>query len=276
MPLAVVMVHLDLDQPNEVRLRIARDIAMRFGAAVIGITACGPHPDARATGAFGLAMALIERDRQQGEEHIEETEQAFRAAMTGLDTSVEWRVAAANPATYVAQQARSADLVIAGASADALMPPFVYTLDMAELVLNAGRPLLLVPPDVQVFTGERIVIAWNDTREARRAVRDALPLLQNSEAVTVAEVIEGRAGDHRPSGADDVAAWLRRHGVPAGATVLAGPDGVAEQIDRLAAERAADLIVAGAYGRSRFREWVLGGATRDFLTAATRCVLLAH
>jgi hypothetical protein len=88
MPLASVMVHVDLDPPRDARLRIARDLAVRFDAGVIGIAACGPSRGASAPGSFGMAQALLDRERRHAEAHLDEAEQAFRAAMAGLGTSV--------------------------------------------------------------------------------------------------------------------------------------------------------------------------------------------
>jgi nucleotide-binding universal stress UspA family protein len=276
MPIASVMVHVDLDTPNEPRVRIARDLAERFGASVIGITACGPSTGASAAGSFGMAMALIDRDRRQGEEHLGEAEQTFRAAMAGLQTGIAWRAAAAHPAAYVAQEGRSADLIIVGASRERVIAPSVHTLDPTELVLSAGRPLLLAPPEMQTFSGSRAVVAWKDTREARRAVADALPLLQRAEAVTVVEAVEGRSREHPPTGGADVAAWLHRHGVSARNVIADAPDGVVSRLQQICDDEGADLIVAGAYGHGRFREWVLGGVTRDLLLHARCCMLLSH
>jgi nucleotide-binding universal stress UspA family protein len=165
---------------------------------------------------------------------------------------------------------------VVGASRDHAIAPAVHALDPAELVLAAGRPMLLVPPEAKDLVGARALVAWKDRREARRAVADALPLLQRAERVLVVEAGEASARERQSSGSADVAAWLCRHGVTARGIVTDDTAGVAVQLDRIAEEEGADLIVAGAYGHGRFREWALGGVTRDLLLYARRCVLLSH
>ena len=121
------------------------------------------------------------------------------------------------------------------------------------------------------------MVGWKDTREARRAVVDALPLLQKAKEVTVVEIIEND-GDRAAAGrrVADVAAWLGRHQVDAchmvptfGATPSSSSSTHASDIE-------ADIIVAGAYGHTRMREWIFGGVTRDLITKSSRCSFLSH
>jgi nucleotide-binding universal stress UspA family protein len=112
---------------------------------------------------------------------------------------------------------------------------------------------------------ERILVAWKDTRDARRAVYDALPLLKKSQRVIVYEIDE----DHDPGAAqrhvDDVVTWLANHGVGGVGMVEPLRDSPAVQLEALARQEAANLIVAGAFGHSKLREWIFGGVTRDLL-----------
>jgi nucleotide-binding universal stress UspA family protein len=120
-----------------------------------------------------------------------------------------------------------------------------------------------------------VVVAWKDTREARRAVVDALPLLHRAKDVTVVEVVEDN--DHRAAAqmrVGDVAAWLGRHAITGVGRVIHAIEEM-QELDRLW-QNACDLMVAGAYGHTRFREWVLGGMTRNLLTRSRRCSLLSH
>jgi nucleotide-binding universal stress UspA family protein len=123
-----------------------------------------------------------------------------------------------------------------------------------------------------------VLVAWKDTPEARRAVADALPMLRKAKEITIAEIPE--ADDDRSvvaSRVSDVAAWLARHGVTATARVVeAGNETAAAQVERIAGDVGAGLIVAGAYGHSRFRELILGGVTQYLVTQSARCVLLSH
>ena len=145
-----------------------------------------------------------------------------------------------------------------------------------QRVCDAGGATdLVVPPEAEYLKLSNVVIAWKDTREARRAVADALPLLHRAKDVTVVEVVEGAADRAAAqAGVNDVAAWLGRHAVTAVGRVIHASD-ESDQLDTLW-KNGADLVVAGAYGHTRFREWVLGGMTHNLLTRSRRCSFLAH
>jgi nucleotide-binding universal stress UspA family protein len=146
------------------------------------------------------------------------------------------------------------------------------------LVLQAGRPVLVVPTEADKLDLTCALVAWKDTREARRAVVDALPLLKRAGAVVVAEVCYHSDAAAAKGRLDDVAAHLLRHGVRASTTVCVEDTDVraTDQFLDLADQHNAGLIVAGAYGRSRFQEWLFGGFTRELLTQTKRAVLLSH
>jgi nucleotide-binding universal stress UspA family protein len=125
--------------------------------------------------------------------------------------------------------------------------------------------------------GTRVLVAWNASREAARAVRDALPLLKRARRVDVVAFDPQRSADHGEQPASDIALYLARHGVRASAAQQRGTGiEIGAQILSRAADMEADLIVMGAYGRSRFRERVLGGATRTLLESMTVPVLMSH
>jgi nucleotide-binding universal stress UspA family protein len=123
---------------------------------------------------------------------------------------------------------------------------------------------------------ERIVVAWKDTREARRALQDSLPLLHEAESVLVAEVCDAGTEAANRKQLDDVVHYLARHRIAASAITTSTKDSVANELIRISQAENADLIVAGAYGHTRLGEWVFGGVTRDLLTSSPVCCLLAH
>jgi hypothetical protein len=112
----------------------------------------------------------------------------FQACVGEARSRVEWRSSLDFPTEFVAREARAADLVIIGRDRKSYDP--YRSTDAGALVLRTGRPVLAVPPGVQSLAAKRVVVAWKDTREARRAVQDALPLLQGAEEVIVMEVTE--------------------------------------------------------------------------------------
>jgi nucleotide-binding universal stress UspA family protein len=188
---------------------------------------------------------------------------------------VEWRPALDFPIDVLAREARSADLVIIGR---AKTPGDAYSsLDPGVALLRIGRPTLIVPDDVSAVRADHILIAWKDTREARRAVRDALPFLRSAARVTIVAICE--AGDENTvvGHVDDVADYLARHGISGDPRVIPNRGGsAAEQLTKLAQAEGADLLVAGAYGHSRLGEWFFGGMTRDLLAASPICCLMSH
>jgi nucleotide-binding universal stress UspA family protein len=135
-----------------------------------------------------------------------------------------------------------------------------------------------VPPS---YAGQavyrNILVAWKDTREAARAVSAALPFLKQAKSVVVGIVDEGLPAEHQGNAPDeDIGRYLSRHGIKAEVHMIGGWPNVGDAILNEAVKTAADLVVMGAYGHSRLREWVLGGATRDVLSAASVPVLVAH
>jgi len=276
MAYATVMVGLSVEQPNEARLEITGQLAERLGAMVIGITAAESSPPLYfASGEQG--QILIDQGRATIKNRMAELESELRAAMRNRVTEVEWRCAEDFPSRYIVQQARACDILVVGeATRSAVSDPFVQ-VSPSDLVMQAGRPLLVVPDSCNWLDLRSVLIAWKDTAEARRAVADALPLLRKAPDVTVVEVVEEQANRAAAlSRIGDVAAWLSRHGVSASELV---PDECGEaglQLERIASEIGAAVVVAGAYGHSRLREWILGGVTRRLINPSNRCSLLSR
>jgi nucleotide-binding universal stress UspA family protein len=193
--------------------------------------------------------------------------------------SAEWREIPAGPEADPALHARYADLAILG-QLDPDRGDSELTKPRPEQVaLVSGRPVLVVPYAGHFDSiGRRVLVAWNASREAARAVSDAMPLLAAAELVTVLTIDprEGPNGHGEIPGAD-ISLHLARRGVKAETdrTVSAGLP-VGEVMLSRAADLGADLIVMGAYGHSRARELLLGGATRSLLRSMTVPVLMSH
>jgi len=256
MSYASLMVHFDASPGARSRLQLAVGLADRFKAILIGIA--GPPYLPEPTGGIPEALAGIEKE--------------FRAN-AHPNAGVEWRGQPVWSNVLIPQQARAADLVIVGPRANRW--DFADSQDPGVTILLAGRPILFVPDHVDMLDARHIVVAWKDRREARRAVRDALPFLRRADNVEIVEVNEPEA--QARGAVDDVADYLSRHGITLGANTYLKANGpVANEVIRFAQEKKADLIVAGAYGHSRFGEWVLGGVTRDLLAGTPVCCLFSH
>ena len=270
-----VMVGLALDRPNDACLRVAGDIAERFGARIIGVAASDLRPPMYfADGDF--AQKLLDEEAAAIERRLSELEAEFRASVERRATAVEWRSARSLPVPYLLQQARAADILVIGARSETLVDPSAAP-DPSDLVMQAGRPLIVVPPTVEWLDLRSVLVAWKDVREARRAVFDALPILAAAKEVTIAEIPEQDGGRADAlAHVADVAAWLRGHGIAANTVVPEKAGGVTGQLENIAANVGAGAVIAGAYGHSRFREWVLSGVTRHLATESRRCAFLSR
>jgi nucleotide-binding universal stress UspA family protein len=270
-----VMVGLVLDRSNDACLRVAGDIAERFGARIIGVAASDLRPPMYfADGDF--AQKLLDEEAAAIERRLSELEAEFRASVERRASAVEWRSARSLPVPYMLQQARAADILVIGARPETLVDPSAAP-DPSDLVMQAGRPLIVVPSTVEWLDLRSVLVAWKDVREARRAVFDALPILAAAKEVTVTEVPEqdGRRAEALAHVAD-VAAWLRSHGITANTVVPEKAGGVTGQVENIAAHVGAGAVIAGAYGHSRLREWVLSGVTRHLATESRRCAFLSR
>jgi nucleotide-binding universal stress UspA family protein len=277
MTIATVMVCLALDQSNQARMEVAGQLAERFGAGLVGIAAAQFAPPLYFTDGE-QAQSVIEQGEATIRKRLKKLEEQFRQAAKSRAAFVDWRGALELPARFVLKESRCADIVVTGGNSPAFSDAFTLA-SPKDLVMQAGRPLLVVPDQCDWLDLRSVLVAWKDTAEARRAIADALPLLRLAKDVTVAEVIE--EGDGRTavqSQIGDVVAWLARHAIAATEHVgdRKREGGAATALDEIAGDVGASLIVAGAYGHSRFRELILGGVTQHLVTQSARCVLLSH
>jgi len=276
MSFKTLMVHLELGRANDGLLAIAGDLALRLKAHVIGIAAC--QPVQLLYEETYVAGEIVEEDRRQIQAQIKEAEQQMHAILGDLGIKSEWRstITPGSLADFMAIQARAADLILTGPAIPGSTFDHTRQVSVADLAMEAGRPVLIVPRSRDHLDLNRALVAWKSTRECRRAVVDALPLLKLAHEVSVVEIAAEAQIPRAKHDVADVAAWLARHGVIAKPEVVSaiGPD--AERLYDLARERQADLIVAGAYGHHRLREWIFGGVTADFLMTPDRCVMLSH
>lgn len=270
-----LMVHLHIGHSNADLLQITRSLAERFQAEVLGIMVGQPTQMI-----YGKGYALLDFfDKEQAhiEQKIAESEAQFNEAFKGFSKHTEWRstITREPMADYIAAQACSADIIVTSVS-----PSDFYEgpngVNAGEIIMQAGRPVIVVPSAVKNLNLENILIGWKDTREARRAIADALPILKLATQVTVVEICAESEVEVAGQRLDEVIAWLVRHGIAAKPVVSVSVDTDATQFISIAKQHNADLVVAGAYGHSRFRQWVLGGVTNDLLRLADFSSMLSH
>ncbi|HYM31511.1 MAG TPA: universal stress protein [Candidatus Cybelea sp.] len=285
MALKDILVHLDASARGTQRLALACDLAGRHSAHLIAVYVIEmPSPALFLGDPSGYVdprfiEEIMSKARDAGMRDALRVEKEFRERLRRDGIEGEWRLVEGIPAEIVALHARYADLAIVGqhdssagsAAGDWQIP--------AATLLSSGRPMLVVPYAGEFpVIGQSVLVAWKSTREAARAVNDALPLLQQAGTVTVLAINpeRGIGGDGEVPAAD-IAVHLARHGVKVTARhTLARDISEGEVLLNMAEDMGADLIVAGGYGHSRMRELAFGGVTRTLLTTMTVPVLLSH
>ncbi len=214
--------------------------------------------------------------RDQAERAADTFRDACRAAQV---KSFEAIIDEANKTDSLVRHARCSDLTVL-TQADPAAPNYAVSRDLVEsVILHSARPTLVLPYAGRFETiGSRVMVAWNDSREAARALSDALPLLQRASGVEVATWVAAGGTEDRALHAqlDALQQWLMWHGVAATVRIETLDTGIAEAMLSRAADSNVDLIVMGAYGHARWAERVLGGATRGLLDSMTVPVLMSH
>jgi len=263
-----VMVVQDLDAALDERLRIACALAHKLDSELIGITAVN------LLDSFGydpiIASESMTDHRERLEARVRVAEEAFATHVKSWQLTGSWRKSLAHsPTEFVIAESRSADLIVTGVGQKSRVDP-------ADLIMAAGRPVLVVPSEAEELRFKTAIVAWKETRECRRAVADALALLSVYENVHIIELTASDELEQAKSHLGDVTRWLKRHGISATSSALEAVGDTSVQLAERVFIEGADLIVAGAYGHSRMREWVLGGVTRDLLTRIPCCSLLSR
>jgi nucleotide-binding universal stress UspA family protein len=275
MSYATLMAALTVGRSNANVLEATRALAEGFDAKIIGIAFCRPIQVICQD--YQLPAACFAEDRKQIDRELSVAEQEFRSCLKSRADRIEWRAGTTlSPlAVHVVQEARGADLVIVQLDRPDGGSDPTREINLTDLVMQCSRPVLLVPKNVPV-TFDRILLAWKDDREAQRAATDALPLLAKAQGVIVVEIAAQERLSKARAEVDQIVGWLKQHGVSAQSRLETPMKSNAAQLNAIADQLKADLMVAGAYGRMRGRAWVLGGVTAEALSGSHRCTLLSH
>lgn len=257
-----VLVNLDVDGPAASLLDFAVDLAGRSNARLIGFCAADAPLPITTPESGAIALDVWRELRKVLERRFDELRADFERVAGGAGRT-EWRQALDSPTRALASAARAADVVVTASGRGAATGDFYRVVDPGSAALQCGRPVLVAAAGAAALRTDRVVVAWKDTREARRAVADAVPLLVSAREVVVVTAASEADNWLRDSLAD-VAAFLAHHGVEARTQLLEAADEGAALVDFVASAKA-DLVVSGAYGHSRLREWVFGGVTRSLL-----------
>ena len=298
-----ILVHVDETPACRNRLAVATGLARRHEARLVGLYV-GAVLDLNPYIASFVGEQIREAHDRAAAEIEAKTRATFEKAVSGDGVAGEWRAVTGSAEDALALHGRYADLVVVGQQDPDLRPGPGFTRIAEEVVCHAGRPVLVVPYAGRfAAVGERVMVAWDGSAEAARAVHDALPILERAKKVMVRSVdpADGPGGLGDLPGAD-IGAHLARHGIDVEVEVLrtrdepaagelayesgtvaahvshlAGADmPIAETLLSLAADDGTDLIVMGAYSHSPLREALIGGVTRQMLEEMTVPVLMAH
>ncbi|MBI1889209.1 MAG: universal stress protein [Burkholderiales bacterium] len=274
-----ILVHVDQSDHRIERMRIASRLALTQGAHLIG---------AAMTGISRLIYeaGMISPNDPSLSDHIEVLRERAMRSLDSFEvaadkagiTSFEKRLVDDEASGGISLQARYADLVVVSQTdlddtASGTLPDFPE-----YVVLNSARPVLIVPYAGQFHhVGEKVLIAWDGSMEATRAVTNAIPMLKQAKLVQVAVFnAASRPNVHGAQPGADIALYLARHGIRVEVTEQKSGIDVGESLLTLASDESSDLIVMGGYGHTRFRETVLGGVTRTVLDSMTVPVLMSH
>jgi len=278
MPLKDILVHMDATPQSVPRLEAAIALADAHQAHLTGLYVIHP-PHIPGFVRPQIGDEILERQARLLAETAEAVETKFRDRVGTESFPYEWRTVEGDPVHVLALHARYADLAILGQrnpngddiSANPDMPD--------RVVLSVGRPALVVPyAGTFPVVGERVMVAWDASRLATRAVSDAMPVLTQAKHVAVLAINpKGGEDGHGDIPSADICLHLARHGVHVEAQhVYADDVDSGAMLLSRAADEGMDMLVMGAYGHARWREVVLGGVTRHVLKHMTVPVLMSH
>ena len=270
-----LLVHVEPGPVSEQRLRYALSMAQARSMKLIGLTV-RLSMSATVSTTMGDPMAMAALSDASGECCLTAREQ-FDSVTEGSGIQIEWREASGAPVPAIAAEAGLADLVIIGRNDRLDSESGVYQIAPADVIMASGTPVMVVSADAPLsFKARRILLAWKSTPQAIRAAHDALPLLKSAETVVLTEVVSDSEDGKYEISVDAMADYLGSHGIDVSIRRLPSAGDAGYQLIEAAADNECDLIVAGAYGHSRVREWVLGGVTRSLLAAPTIPCILSH
>ncbi|MBC3917507.1 universal stress protein [Undibacterium sp. CY18W] len=274
-----ILVHVDESERSNFRVQMAAEIARANDAHLIGTAVTGVsrfiYQDGNISANDPNLTIHLKYLRERAEKAIASFNKQVESA--GIN-SYESVIANDEAGGGIGLQARYSDLLIIGQTNRDEPSPSVLSDFPEYLIMNSGRPVLIIPY-VGDFTsiGKRPLIAWDASREATRAITDAIPLLKRAELVQVAVFNAKSVPDaHGEQPGGDIALYLARHGIKVEVSVHKTNTDIGNALLSLAHDVDSDMLVMGGYGHSRFREMIMGGVTRTILESMTVPVLMSH
>lgn len=279
MALKTIAVFVDPSPAGEARADYAVKLALRHRAHLVGVFVVPFGWDGNPAESFVRGQAavreLIQRHTANEMAAAKTASQSFSTVTKREDISFEFRCLRPGEANEgAALNALHSDLVVVGGLQAGGLP---HEWSAESLLLATGVPVLMLPEHWTGSVAERVVVGWNASREARRAIIDALPLLEAARTTSILVVDSHKNGRHGEEPGADVGLYLSRHGISVAVErIHSNGDSVADAILGFAGRHGSDLIVLGAYSRPRTTEMIFGGVTRALLRDATVPLLIAH
>jgi nucleotide-binding universal stress UspA family protein len=274
-----ILVHIDGTAKSIERTQVAARLAIRYEGHLVGAAVTGLSPlmlpfDSSEAGVPPIVFPVKEL-REEADRALDLFDKA--ASGEGVN-SYERRLVDDEAGIGMCLQARYSDLVVVSQAAPDEFRPRLRSDFLEYVLFNGSRPTLVLPQrPVQGDIGRTVTVAWNGSPEAVRAITSAIALLKRAQSVNLVVLNAGKEGDlHGEDPGADMALYLARHGIKVQVTATsAGPDD-GDALLSFAADTGADLIVMGAYGHSRFREFLLGGMTRTALASSPIALWMSH
>ena len=268
-----ILVHLDGQRHLATTAEAACGLAAACGAHATGFYVI-PHINIPTYAESRIPSDIVKIHDEAAELEAASAAEEFNSIAGNAGCEADWLSVKGFADRLLIERARYTDLVIMGQASPSKPSPHAVAIEN-HVIMGCARPVLMVPRNgIQGEIGNRALVAWNGSREAVRAVNDAMPLLERSKHVTVLTIDAGR--DDRDIPGADICHYLARHGVNAEAASVKKTASTTETLLGYAKDNSASLVVMGAYGHSRLREFVLGGATYNMLQHADVPVLMSH
>ncbi|MBC3880205.1 universal stress protein [Undibacterium sp. LX40W] len=274
-----ILVHVEDSKHATQRTIVAHELAKQFDSHLIGLAVTGISRYVFEGSDFSISDPNIGLHLNDLHKRAERAIERFNYDCNSLGgNQFEANIANDEANGGLGLRARYCDLIVIGQSNPHEPSPSVMSDFPEFMVVNAGRPTLIIPyAGAHTNISRRVVIAWDGSREAARAVTDSIPVLKKANSVQILILNPGaNAEAHGDEPGADIALYLARHGIKVEVCVRFSKNDIGDAILQISKELDASLLVMGAYGHSRFREMVMGGVTRHILENMNLPVLMSH
>ena len=274
MSIKTILVHVNSDNENNTQINAAIEIALKYEAHLCGLYVIQRLNLPTYAGAY-IPSGVLQAHEQAEQDLAKKVQAEFNSRVEKAGCSSEWHCVQGYSDQQINSFGRYADLIVIAQTQEHSMLSNEISVE-DHVLIDSARPILFVPYiGAGSSIGKRILVAFNGSREAVRAITDAMPFLQGAEQVEVICVSKSEAQDE--DSLANICKFLKHHNVQAKANHVVSKDiSVADTLLSRASDHDIDLIVMGAYGHSRLREYIFGGATHNILNHMTVPVLMSH